>query len=37
MSTSVKALVDKLTPIARQSVEQAASRALARSHFEVEI
>ena len=37
MSTSVKALVDKLTPVARQSLEQAASRALSRSHFEVEI
>ncbi|TDR79834.1 type VI secretion system ATPase TssH [Paludibacterium purpuratum] len=37
MSISVKALVSKLTPVARQCVEQAASRALARSHFEVEI
>ena len=37
MSISVKSLVEKLTPVARQCVEQAASRALARSHFEVEI
>ena len=37
MSISVKALVDKLTPVARQGFEQAASRALARSHFEVEV
>lgn len=37
MSTSLKALVDRLTPTARQCIEQAASRALSRTHFEVEI
>jgi len=37
MSISVKALVDKLSACARQCVEQAASRALNRSHYEVEI
>jgi type VI secretion system protein VasG len=37
MSVSLKALIERLTPIARRAVEQAASRALARTHFEVEI
>ncbi|MCP1293262.1 type VI secretion system ATPase TssH [Chromobacterium sp. S0633] len=37
MSVSLKALIDRLTPTARQAIEQAASRALARTHFEIEI
>ncbi|WP_035055096.1 type VI secretion system ATPase TssH [Andreprevotia chitinilytica] len=37
MSTPLKALVGKLTPTARSAVEDAASRAVARTHFEVEI
>jgi type VI secretion system protein VasG len=37
MSVSLKSLIERLTPTARQAVEQAASRALARTHFEVEI
>ena len=37
MSVSLKALIERLTPVARRAVEQAASRALARTHFEVEI
>ncbi len=37
MSISLKALIERLTPVARQAVEQAASRALSRTHFEVEI
>nr|WP_199067022.1 type VI secretion system ATPase TssH [Chromobacterium sp. ASV5] len=37
MSVSLKSLIDRLTPTARQSIEQAASRALSRTHFEIEI
>lgn len=37
MSTPLKALIDRLTPTARRAVEGAASRALSRTHFEVEI
>ncbi|MDR1660926.1 MAG: type VI secretion system ATPase TssH, partial [Azoarcus sp.] len=37
MTTSLKSLISRLTPIARRAVEEAASRALARTHFEVEI
>ncbi|OHX20087.1 type VI secretion system ATPase TssH [Chromobacterium sphagni] len=37
MSVSLKSLIDRLTPTARQAIEQAASRALARTHFEIEI
>ena len=37
MSTQIKALISKLTPSARAAVEDAAGRALGRSHFEVEI
>ncbi|MCQ4145425.1 type VI secretion system ATPase TssH [Vogesella sp. AC12] len=37
MSVPLKSLIERLTPLARQSVEQAASRALARTHFEIEI
>ncbi|GLS06031.1 ClpV1 family T6SS ATPase [Chitiniphilus shinanonensis] len=37
MSTPLKALVGRLTPIARSAVEAAASRALSRTNFEVEI
>ncbi|MDN0083422.1 type VI secretion system ATPase TssH [Crenobacter sp. SG2305] len=37
MSIPIKALIERLTPTARQAIEQAASRALSRTHFEVEI
>ena len=37
MSVSLKSLIERLTPLARQSVEQAASRALSRTHYEIEI
>lgn len=37
MTIPLKALVDRLTPPARRAFEDAASRALARTHFEVEI
>lgn len=37
MSTPLKALINRLTPTARRAVEEAASRALSRSHFEIEI
>ncbi|MDR2092564.1 MAG: type VI secretion system ATPase TssH [Azoarcus sp.] len=37
MTTSLKSLISRLTPVARRAVEEAASRALARTHFEVEI
>ncbi|UXY14563.1 type VI secretion system ATPase TssH [Chitiniphilus purpureus] len=37
MSTPLKALVGRLTPTARRAVEEAANRALARTHYEVEI
>ncbi|WP_434630270.1 type VI secretion system ATPase TssH [Chromobacterium sp. CV08] len=37
MSVALKSLIDRLTPTARQAIEQAASRALARTHFEIEI
>ncbi|WP_159877067.1 type VI secretion system ATPase TssH [Aquitalea denitrificans] len=37
MSVSLKSLIERLTPAARQALEQAASRALGRTHFEVEI
>ena len=37
MSTPLKALISRLTPTARRAVEEAASRALSRTHFEIEI
>ncbi|RKQ63134.1 type VI secretion system protein VasG [Vogesella indigofera] len=37
MSVPLKSLIERLTPPARHCVEQAASRALARTHFEIEI
>ncbi|WP_174875907.1 type VI secretion system ATPase TssH [Vogesella oryzae] len=37
MSVPLKSLIERLTPAARRCVEQAASRALARTHFEIEI
>jgi len=37
MTVPLKALIERLTPQARQSLEQAASRALSRTHFDVEI
>lgn len=37
MATQIKALIAKLTPTARAAVEDAAGRALGRTHFEVEI
>ncbi|WP_047395345.1 type VI secretion system ATPase TssH [Chitinibacter sp. ZOR0017] len=37
MSTPLKSLINRLTPTARRAVEEAASRALSRSHFEIEI
>ncbi|WP_230370600.1 Clp protease N-terminal domain-containing protein [Paludibacterium denitrificans] len=37
MSVSLKSLIERLTPAARQALEQAANRALGRTHFEVEI
>ena len=37
MATQIKALIGKLTPTARAAVEDAAGRALGRTHFEVEI
>ena len=37
MSVPLKALIERLTPQARQSLEQAASRALSRTHFDIEV
>ena len=37
MSVPLKALIERLTPPARQSLEQAASRALGRTHFDIEV
>ncbi|SCK08520.1 type VI secretion system ATPase TssH [Vogesella sp. LIG4] len=37
MSVPLKSLIERLTPPARHCVEQAASRALARTHFDIEI
>ena len=37
MTTPLKALISRLTPVARRAVEEAASRALARTHYEIEI
>ncbi|MDR1064111.1 MAG: type VI secretion system ATPase TssH [Azoarcus sp.] len=37
MTTSLKALIARLTPTARHAVEEAASRAVARTHYEIEI
>ncbi|GHD57818.1 type VI secretion system ATPase TssH [Jeongeupia chitinilytica] len=37
MPTPLKALVAKLTPTARAAVEDAANRAVTRTHFEIEI
>ncbi|MDR0672275.1 MAG: type VI secretion system ATPase TssH, partial [Zoogloeaceae bacterium] len=37
MTTALKSLISRLTPIARRAIEEAASRALARTHFEIEI
>ncbi|XZG71798.1 type VI secretion system ATPase TssH [Chitinibacteraceae bacterium HSL-7] len=37
MTTPLKALVAKLTPAARRALEDAASRALGRSHFEIDV
>ena len=37
MTTALKSLISRLTPTARRAIEEAASRALARTHFEIEI
>ncbi|MDR3212506.1 MAG: type VI secretion system ATPase TssH [Azoarcus sp.] len=37
MTTALKSLISRLTPTARRAIEEAANRALARTHFEIEI